>query len=126
MQADQCVPERCKLRVPSADLNFARADGVGDEAASSFRVLPRMWDLDLERGVLVEDLLDATIVAAYFGLDLRGSLWPFIVQFFVTEIGRAREEVGSLVRRRVSRWGGRWLVEAFPPSVAPFGQRQTE
>jgi hypothetical protein len=48
---------------------YSGADGVSDVAASTLSVLAGVDNLDVEVWVLVEDLLDTTVVAALLGFD---------------------------------------------------------
>ena len=50
-------------------MSYASANSVGYVAASAFGILACMDDLDVQVGVFVEDLLDATVVTALLGLD---------------------------------------------------------
>jgi hypothetical protein len=48
---------------------YPGANGVSYVAASTFSVLAGVDNLNVEVGVLVEDLLDTTVVAALLGFD---------------------------------------------------------
>lgn len=101
VQADQCLPQGCEFGVSPTHLELAGANGVCDEAAASFSILPRMDNLDFQLRVLVKYLLYPAGVSTFLGLYL-GRLAPVIVQLFVTEVGGSRDKVGCVLRRRAT------------------------
>jgi hypothetical protein len=66
---------RCPTRVSGCGstrvsrVAYSGANGVGYVAASTLSVLASVDDLNVEVGVLVEDLFDTTVVAALLGFD---------------------------------------------------------
>lgn len=107
MEGDKCLPERSEFAVSSPYIDvlrrhdtldftriagmerksYAGTDGVSDVTAAALGVLTSVHDLDVEVGVLVEDLLDATVISALLGLYLTRlgeGLVVFIVMLAVT------------------------------------------
>jgi ABC-type transport system involved in cytochrome c biogenesis permease subunit len=100
---------------------YSGANGVGYVAASALGVLASVDDLDIEVGVLVEDLLYTTVVAALLGLDstrLRQVLVVVIVLVIavllvvvegLVVVGRFWSVIVGcgLLRTARTRWGSR-------------------
>jgi hypothetical protein len=67
---------------------YSGANGVSYVAASALSVLAGVDNLDVEVGVLVEDLLDTTVIAALLGLDSPrlGQVFVVLVVMFVVAV----------------------------------------
>ena len=68
VESDQRVSQRRELAVSPSHFEIAGADGVGDVAAAALGVLARMHYLNVQIRVLVQNLLNATVIAALLGL----------------------------------------------------------
>lgn len=124
LEAVNVVVPRTSLTSPAT---YAGSDGVDNVTPTALMAFSCISDDDLEVGVLVEDLFDATVVASLLPRPMLTSLLRIVVFVIVAKISWSRDQLRGLIcRGRRSRMRGHWSLGSCFICRRSIGINKTE